>query len=241
MEETTLNDIPAGQIYDRPLREANTRGSRHNTGTVFSEKMDGPIDWVGPHERMFLIRAELDPRITRILYQPVRYDILSGEDGSASAFPDFLIEIDGVEEIHEVKPDDQYARPDIRRRLIATAHAAARHGHRYAVTLSSDLHRKDDKAAIKAIWRRLGEPVTPELRFAVDDCLINGPLPAGEACAMLSKHDATIADFHRMLASGHVVADMTTLPDETMIVHGQASGVRFSRLIPFTSPIGDQR
>lgn len=241
MEERRLNDVSPGQISDRPLREANTRGSRHITGTIFSAKMDGPIDWVGLHERRFLIRAELDPRITRILYQPVRYEVLDGQGGSASAFPDFLIEVDGVEEIHEVKPDAQYARSDIRRRLELTARAAARFGHRYAVTLASELQRKSDKAAIEAAWRRVGERVDPLLLLAVDDLLARGGLTIREACDRLSAYGPTIHDFHRMLASGHVSADMATLPDDSMVVHGRGSGVRFHRLIPFTSPIGDVR
>lgn len=241
MEERRLNNIPPGQISDLPLREANTRGSRHVTGTVFSSRMGRPLDWVGQHERQFIIRAELDPRIKRILYQPVWYEVLDGEGGSFSAFPDFLIEVDGVAEIHEVKPDDQYARPDVRRRLELTARAAARHGHRYAVTLSSDLHRKIDKDAIAAVWRRVGEPVPRPLLFAVDDLLAHGPLSVSEGCARLSAHGADLHAFHRMIASGHVVADMTTKPDGSMIVHGRDSAVRFDRLIPFTSPIGDSR
>ena len=242
MEERRLNNIPPGQISDRPLREANTRGSRHITGTVFSEKMRGPIDWTGMHEQRFIIRAEIDPRITRILCQPVRYEVLDGEGGSFAAFPDFLIEIDGAVEIHEVKPDCQYTRADVRRRLELTALAAARHGHRYAVTLSSELHRKSDKAAIDTVWRRVGwsKHLNPALLFAVDDLLVHGPLSIGSACARLSAHGATIHDFHGLIADGRIIADMRTKPDEAMIIH-RRGGIGFDRLIPFTSPIDDER
>ena len=236
-----MDDIPSGQISGRPLREANTRGSRHITGTVFSAKTGTHLDWVGLHEQRFIIRAELDPRITRILYQPVRYDVLDGEGGSFSAFPDFLIEVDGVVEIHEVKPDDQYARPDVRRRLELTAQTAARHGHRYAVTLASELHRATDRKAIDAVWRRVGEPVDEALAHAVDDLIAEGPLTIDEARRCLAAHGATEADLHRMLASGHVLADMTARPDGAMVVHRRDGGARFARLIPFTSPIGDRR
>lgn len=236
-----MNDIPSGRISDRPLREANTRGSRNITGTIFSAKTGAPIDWVGLHEQRFIIRAELDPRVTRILYQPVRYDVLDGEGDSFSAFPDFLIEIDGVEEIHEVKPDDQYARADVRCRLELTARAAARHGHRYAVTLASELHRRADRSAIDTVWRRVGERVPDDLVHAVDDLLTAGPLSIGEACKRLSAHSASITDFHRMLARGRILADMTAKPDGKMIVHGRDRSPPFARLIPFTSPIGDRR
>ena len=241
MEERRLNNIPSGQICDRPLRKANTSGSQHITGTVFNAKMCGPIDWIGPHEQQFIIRAAIDPRITRIRYQPVWYEVLDGEGGSFKAFPDFLIEIDGSVEIHEVKSDDEYARPEVRRRLELTEQAAARHGHSYSVTLASALHRESDKHAVNTVWRRVNEPVDAALLFAVDDLLVHGPLPIGEACARLTAHQATIHDFHRMLASGHVVADMKTKPDDTMIVHGRADDVGFDRLIPFTKPIVDRR
>lgn len=230
------HESPSGFISGTPLRKANTRGSAHITGTVFSAKMGRGIDRIGPHELRFIIRAEIDPRVSRILYQPVRYTIPAEDGGFASAFPDFLIEVDGVEEIHEVKPDEQYARPEVRRRLELVARAAARHGHRYSVTLASELHRKRDKAAVEAVWRRVGEPVAALLLHAVDDLLGKAPHRIGEAISILSKHGATIHDFHRMLASGHVVADMTTKPDEEMVVHSRRSGAGFERLIPFVDP-----
>lgn len=231
------DDIPSGQISPTPLRKANTRGSVHITGTVFSRKMGYGIDRIGPHELRFLIRAEIDPRISRILYQPVRYSIPSDDGTVTSAFPDFLIEVDGVAEIHEVKPDDQFDRPDVRRRLELTARAAARHGHRYSVSLAGELHRKRDRLAIDAVWRRIGESVDPLLLHAANDLLKQTPRTIGEAIRALAHHGATIHDFHRMLAAGHLIADMMTRPDESMVVHHRLSEAAFDRLIPFNDPL----
>jgi len=241
MEERRLNTILPGQISDLPLREANTRGSAHITGVVYGRKFSIPLGRIAAHERQFIIRAELDPRVTRILYQPVWYEIPDGKGGVTSATPDFLIDIDGKLEIHEVKSDKEYDRSKVRDKIQMTARIAEKHGHRYSITLSSALHRETDEEAIFALWRVAGNNTPDEMVSAARRHLSSGPVTAGQLVWALKPFGATIHDVHTMLANGDLVADLTTNPDELMLVHGRDGAPVFDRLIPFTSPLGVTR
>ena len=157
------------------------------------------------------------------------------------AYPDFVIAIDGRWEVHEVKPDAQFARPEILDRLCRTAHAAEKAGLPYSVSLANELFRRTDEDALDAAWRRVKRNVHPINLQAVSDALRKDPMTAGELLAALAEHRLAIEDVHAMLASGHLRADMTTPPDERMVVHSMHSDTWFDRLIPFNDPRNAQR
>lgn len=223
-----------------PLRKVNSRGSRNITGFVCSRKMPGlALDRESPNELAFLRRAEIDPRITEIYSQPILVEFRDVDGRPARAYPDFAIVIDGATEIHEVKPDTEYKRPDVRHRLELVAQQIRRYGFTYSVALSSSLHRKKDEAAIDDAWRRISRDVDPRILLATDDALTSGPQTIGDVLAYTAKLGATIADFHAMLAHGRIRADMATRADHGMVIHGRNSAVWFDRLIPFNNPLGD--
>lgn len=186
-----------------------------------------------PHESQnelkFIQRAEIDPRVTSIPAQPILVEFIDADGSRACAYPDFAIEIDGRTEIHEVKPDAEYARPASRDRLRRIADACERHGHPYSVALASELHRRRDQAALAEAWRRHRRDVHSVLLRRIDDLLADGPRTVGELLAASPGYAASIQDLHAMLASGNVRADMTQSPDPAMIVHGRASDAWFER------------
>lgn len=230
------------RLYETPLRKVNTRGSRSITGFVCSRKMAGrTIDHESRNELAFIKRAEIDPRVTSILAQPIlaRYRDASG--AVHDAIPDFAIHVDGRLEIHEVKPDAQYARPEIRDRLKRIADAAERQGIAYGVALASDLHRSKDAPALEDAWRRLKTEVASHVQIAVDDCLANGPLTLGEVLILTARQRTSVVTMHALLARGGVRADMTKAADQSMLLHSRHGEVWFERLIPFRDPREDRR
>lgn len=123
-------EIVPGRLYPSPLRQVNNRGSRNITGYVCSRKMAGQtVDRESTNELAFVKRAEIDPRVTSILSQPLLVRYRTADGRTADAYPDFAIEIDGRTEIHEVKPDAEFARPDVADRLRRIASACEAHGH----------------------------------------------------------------------------------------------------------------
>ena len=206
-----------GLLHADPLRKVNSRGSRNITGYVCSRKMPGrTLDHESPNELAFIRRAEIDPRVSEIYAQPVLIRHRDADGEWHDAFPDFVIRIDDRLEIHEVKPDGQYARPDVRAKLARIADAAERHGYAYSVALASELHRSSDASAIASVWRRLKTSVHPIALRVVEDALADGPLTIGELLSTTRGHRTDLPAFHAMLAMGHVRADMTQPADEGM-------------------------
>ncbi|MEG3169211.1 hypothetical protein U1737_13540 [Sphingomonas sp. LB3N6] len=220
----------------------NTRGSRNITGFVCSRKMAGrTIDHESRNELAFIKRAEIDPRVTSILAQPMLARYRDAAGVVRDSFPDFAIHVDGRLEIHEVKPDAQYARPEVRDRLKRIADAAERQGIAYGVVLASDLHRSKDAPAIEDAWRRLKTEVAPDVQVAVDDCLANGPLPLGEVVMATARHRTSVVTMHALLAQGRIRADMTKAADLSMLLHSRHGEVWFERLISFRDPRENRR
>lgn len=238
MDDRIADDRPA--LSRTPLRKVNTRGSQTITGYIFSRKMPNHVvDGSSTNELQFIKRAELDPRIAECLAQPILLRIRTADGGMADAYPDFAALVDGRWELHEVKPDAEYARPDIADRLRRTADAAERAGYPYSVALASELWRKSDRDSILAAWRRMPRKVHPITLAAVDAALADGPRTISELLAVTAAHRTTIDDCHAMLASGHVRANMAKRADASMLLHSRHSAAWFTRLIPFRDPRGD--
>lgn len=238
MDDRIAYDRPA--LSRTPLRKVNTRGSQTITGTVFSRKLPNQgIDGSSTNELQFIKRAELDPRIAECLAQPILLRIRTADGGMADAYPDFAALVDGRWELHEVKPDSEYARPDIADRLRRTADAAERAGYLYSVALASELWRRSDRDSVSTVWRRMQRKVHPITLVAIDAALANGPRTILQLLADTAVHRTTIHDCHAMLASGHVRADMAKRADGSMLLHSRHSDAWFTRLIPFRDPRGD--
>ncbi len=233
-----LNRPTPGVISRTPLRKVNIRGSMIATGYVCSETVpQATIDRQGPNELPFLILAELDPRVSEIHAQPMLVEYRDDDGRWHEAYPDYHIRIDGRDEIHEIKPDAEYARPDVRRRLELVAEAVREYGFTYSVALASILHQTRKLDAVDEAWRRLKRPISDALILDVDDLLADGPMPAGEIFAALSHHNATIADIHALLARGMVRADMHQKADRSMLLHGRNSDAWYPRLTPWNDPL----
>lgn len=229
--------VEPGKLYVQPLREVNTRESRNITGFVCSRKMPGQaIVHESQNELAFIKRAEIDPRVSEIYAQPILIRYRDANGAWADAFPDFIIVVDGVAEIHEVKPDRQFGNASIRDKLKRIADASEQHGYLYSAALASQLHRSRDSQAIEAAWRRLKTEVHPITLRAVEDLLEDGSRSIGDLIAATTRYGTSVATFHAMLAMGRIRADMTTPADLDMVVHPRSSNAWFERLIPFNDP-----
>ncbi len=238
MDDRIADDRPV--LSRTPLRKVNTRGSQTITGSIFSRKMPNyTIDGSSTNELQFIKRAEIDPRISECLAQPILLRIRTADGGSADAYPDFAALVDGQWELHEVKPDAEYYRPETADRLRRTADAAEEAGYLYSVALASELWRKIDRDSIEDAWRRVKRTIHPITLAAIDAALAHGPRTIRELLADTAAHKTTIHDCHAMLASGHVRADMARRADASMLLHSRHSDAWFTRLIPFHDPRGD--
>ena len=233
----TDSSVQEGKLSRTPLRRIHVRSSTQLTGQINCSKFAaGHVGQSSTNERQFAMRAALDPRVEDCLAQPIKLAIRCADGSSGVAFPDYALLIDGRWELHEVKPDAEFDRDDVRERLRRTADAAERAGFPYSVALAGELRRSRDRAAIEDAWRRLGRRIHPITLAAVDRAFQSGPLTAGALLGTTSSHRTTMEDVHGMLADGRVRADMTTRADATMMLHHRSSNVWFERLIPLRDP-----
>jgi hypothetical protein len=181
------------------------------------------------------MRAELDPRVTEIYAQPLE---LTYRHGSSirKAFPDFCITVDGMREWHEVKDDSTYADPDERERHWWIAQEFDSRGHRYSITLRSQLRNEPDIGHLTDVFRRIHTRVTPELWSRIDLALDGRPQPIGALIDKTAKHGATFPTFLALICSRRLTADIIRGVTTDTIVH-PAGTTTFERLIPFTSPL----
>jgi hypothetical protein len=220
-----------------PLRKINSRSACRETGFIVSRLRPGIcIDHESPNEQAFIIRAELDPRVTEIYEQPLE---LTYRDGSSirKAFPDFCITVDGMMEWHEVKEDDQFARPDERERHRWIAREFHSRGHRYSVTLKSQLRKEPEFKNLKRVFRRIHTKVDAEVWSRIDAAMGHRPCRVDDLLTDTERYGATFEILLALLCSRKLCADIAKGVTHETIVH-PADSIRFPRLIPFTSPLG---
>jgi TnsA endonuclease N terminal len=96
------------------------------------------LDYESWNERAFIVRAELDPRVTEIYEQCLQLTYRD-ESRIRRTIVDFCITVDGHREWHEVKDDQALENPEERQRLWWIAKAFADRGQHYSVTRRSVL------------------------------------------------------------------------------------------------------
>lgn len=224
---------------ETPLRKINSRSACRETGFTVSRLRPGVcIDHESPNEAAFVMRAELDPRVTAIYEQPLELTYRDAS-GIRKAFPDFCITVDGMMEWHEVKKDDQYARPDERERHRWIAREFDVRGHRYSITLKSQLRAQPEFKNLKGVFRRIHTQVDAELWSRIDAAMGHRPCRVGDLLNETERYGTTFEIILALLCSRKLCADIARGVTHDSIVH-PAGSVLFPRLIPFTSPLGDR-
>ena len=236
MDDRQLPDL---QPSETPLRKINIRSADRMTGFIVSRlRPDVCIDHESENEAAFIIRAELDPRVTAIYEQPLE---LTYCDASSirKALPDFCITVDGRREWHEVKDDEEYAIPAERERHQWIAREFHRRGHFYSVGLKSQLRAEPEFRHLKAALRRLHTKVPGELWSRIDAAMDHQPRRVTEVLRATERYGATFETVLALLCSRKLCADIARGVTHDTVVY-PAGMVTFPRLIPFTSPLGDR-
>ena len=233
MDDRQLSDLIPSET---PLRKINRRSSLRETGYLTGRLRPGvSLDYESWNERAFIVRAELDPRVTEIYEQCLE---LTYRDDSRirKTIVDFCITVDGRREWHEVKDDRALEDPEECRRLWWIAKAFADRGERYSVTLRSVLRREPEYEHLCDTFRRFRTAVTPELWSRIDLVLENGPATVEELLRQTSQHGTTFETFLALLCQRRITADLAVgiTPQSTVYPSG---AVTFPRLIPFSSPL----
>jgi hypothetical protein len=214
----------------------NRRSSLRETGYLTGRLRPGvSLDYESWNERAFIVRAELDPRVTEIYEQCLE---LTYRDDSRTrrTIVDFCITVDGRREWHEVKDDKALEDPEERRRLWWIAKAFADRGHRYSVTPRSVLRNEPEHEHICDTFRRFRTSVKPDLWSRIDMILESGPATVEELLHQTKQYGATFNTFLALLCQRRIAADLALGITPQTVIH-PAGTVIFPRLIPFCSPL----
>lgn len=232
-----MNDFDPGvpfTISPTPVRRVIKRNSQRGDGYFNSRKMGTSLPRESSGERAFLVLAELDPRVTEIYAQPGKL-VHRSRTGSAVAYPDFAIVVDGRTEIHEVKEADDYADPEVLEKLYWVGREFEQKGLSYSVTISDTLKPLALSEPISDLLRRLYTRVPALVTLSALRVLADSPLRIG---ALLERLPAgtTFQHIEAMAAQGDLRADLRLPLHRDVEVHSAESGVLFPRLIPFAAP-----
>jgi hypothetical protein len=206
------------------------------TGFVPSRLRPGVcLDHESHGEFAFIMRAELDPRVTSIWEQPLELKYRH-PSGTRRTVIDFCITVDGQCEWHEVKSDKKLADPEELERLWWIAKALKDRGHRYSVAARSDLIREPEFEHLQDVFRRFQSRVKEDLWSRIDLALEAGPATIEELLERTVGHGATFETFLALLCQRRMTADIAGGVTLATTVY-PAGSVTFPRLIPFRSPL----
>lgn len=237
MDDRQLLDLSPSET---PLRKINRRSSVRETGFVASVLRHRVcLDHESHGEFAFIMRAELDPRVTAIWEQPLELKYRH-PSGFRRTIVDFCITIDGQCEWHEVKSDKMLADPAEQERLWWIAKAFEDRGHRYSVCPRSELIQQPEFEHLDDVFRRFRSRVKEDLWSRIDLVLEDGPAPISELIERTRAHGARFETFLALLCQRRITADIAqgVTPETTVY---PAGSVTFPRLIPFHSPLEDRR
>ena len=130
--------------------------------------MRGSIPWESSNEKAFLIRAELDPTVSRIYAQATRLAVPT-DDGIWTHVPDFVVVTDRGVEVHEVKPDADADDARMRARFGAAARRVRLSGAVYSVACERVLKAQPVFGAAVALHRYLHDHVPSTLVYIATD------------------------------------------------------------------------
>ncbi len=225
---------------ETPLRKINRRSATRETGFVASRlRHRGCLDHELHGEFAFIMRAELDPRVTAIWEQPLELKYRHPA-GTRRTVIDFCIMIDGQCEWHEVKSDKSLAEPDEQERLWWIAKALHDRGHRYSVAVRSELIQEPEYEHLDDVFRRFRTRVKEDVWSRIDLALEDGPAPVSDLLDRTRAHGATFETFLALLCQRRITADIARGVTVETMIH-VAGSVTFPRLIPFNSPLEDRR
>lgn len=221
---------------DRPLLKINTRSAIRRTGYVVSQlKARSTIDHASDYEEAFILRAEIEPRVSEIYAQPFQLRYWT-PDGERTGIPDFGIVIDGVPEYHEVKSDRWFS-DKVRQDQYWRARQIDLLGGRYSVDLASQLLDPTEWRQVRDLDRRRLSPVPELLAAVVDDALEEAPATIGDLVERLGPKGLTFERCLCLIAQRHVRVDFAKPLDEDAVLHAGSGDVWFPRLVPYNSPL----
>jgi hypothetical protein len=199
--------------------------------------MGRTIPWESQNEEAFLLRAELSPEVSAIYAQPMKLSLVT-DSGERFHFPDFAVVIDNKLEIHEVKPDEEAAKKEVRDLHELAARYIAVNGAIYSVALASVLKADPVYTNLKALVRRLHDCVPEPLRLAVRDELHKrGPLPLVELAERTAYWGGTVERAIALIARGALRIEMTESVKPTSIAWLPEQFPNPWRLLPLNVPL----
>jgi hypothetical protein len=143
------------EISAVPLRKVIRRSSAISNGTFRTYKHpDFEVTHIAgesPNELLLLPFLEVDPNVKTILSQPtVLHPELDG--ASFTNTPDYAVHMGHAAAMVEVKGARQYARLEIKLRLLACARYVEAAGYDYVVTTGADLRGSAIRHAVDDLW-----------------------------------------------------------------------------------------
>jgi hypothetical protein len=205
--------------------------------------------WESSNEMAFLQIAQLDPRVTQVLEQPVKLRITI--DGRRSnRWPDFAILYHGRPEIHEVKPDEAWRDLSFRDETRAIATYVETRGWRFSLTFESDLKALPRFANVQALWRQCARRVDPVLAIDMVDVAGEQKISIEDLIDTVGGQstddqpnlpEVRYAEVLALIAQGRLYHDRDVPLSGRSLVWTGASGSYPDRLLPFWSPLGDER
>jgi len=122
-------------------RRIVTRSRARATGKYPSWKMGRMLQWKSVNELLAFRLLDCDPEVKRFNEQPC--EIVYVQNGVAhSHFPDILVEMDGLKQLWEVKPESEALRPEIASRSALLVKELPKWGYSYRVVIGQDLAKQ---------------------------------------------------------------------------------------------------
>jgi hypothetical protein len=192
-------------------------------------------------EIQFLKVAQLDPGVTCVRAQPCWLSVVEHGKLRRRA-PDFAVMYQGQAELHEVKPDDEYKKPEIMSELLAVNEEVERHpAWYYSISLESSLFSEPLRHNTDTLWRALRPyyEIDTELLLAARELLGRKPTTGNTAIRQLSSINnriqakATWDNLLSIIAASEIhfhVAERLT-PDSSLWI--EKSGPKRLRTLPF--------
>jgi hypothetical protein len=133
-------------------RRVVTRSRFRPTGKYPSWKMERMVQWESINELNAFRLLDCDPRVTVFTEQPCEIVYVDGAD-TKRHYPDIYVEIDGNQELWEVKAECEASQSGVSTRTELLSRGLRRYGFTYRVALAHELAKEPRLENAKTLLR----------------------------------------------------------------------------------------